>query len=421
MIINPVAHIIQKGSLELPQKFGKKIIFSKEEFIKLYGEIEFNLIPNEKKVFRNGNVVAIEIDNLLAFDVVLYANKIMSSVTDEIIQYYSKVKSDMPLVYYWIRVAHCTNPSCNAEVPLMKQFYLCNKEGKEIYLNPIINGKNIDFEIKNGSCTNDGWIKRGNLICPCCKNVTTAAELKEQFINGSSFDRLVCVIKEGRSGKEYYKPSESDLEIVKKIPNPTFRPSDKLPIKYTKAMAFCLWGFNEWGQIFSDRQLLFINCLVKHCINIDIQSNDINYKNAIRTYLGIWVDRMASRLTKFGLIDLGGEKVVDLFGLQAIQMVFDYPEVNPLLMDQISWIERYIYSESIVPFHTKISNVSSGEKYQFEKKYLTAVITDPPYYDSVAYADLSDFFYIWLKKTIGNLYPVVFATPRLLSQRNVLH
>jgi len=98
-------------------------------------------------------------------------------------------------------------------------------------------------------------------------------------------------------------------------------------------------------------------------------------------------------------------------------MVFDYPEVYSFkdgsggLTNMIYWIVRFIKSESS-QFYAKAINSSSGDKTQFKEKYLTAVITDPPYYDAIAYADLSDFFYIWLKRSLGDIYPLIFATPQ---------
>ncbi|MBK8920118.1 MAG: hypothetical protein IPM81_01180 [Saprospirales bacterium] len=99
-------------------------------------------------------------------------------------------------------------------------------------------------------------------------------------------------------------------------------------------------------------------------------------------------------------------------------MVFDYPEVNPFSdstgghSNQIEWLIRYIESESSFPFAAGLQNASSGDKEQFSAKSLTAVVTDPPYYDAIAYADLSDFFYVWLKRTVFDLFPLTFSTPQ---------
>lgn len=99
-------------------------------------------------------------------------------------------------------------------------------------------------------------------------------------------------------------------------------------------------------------------------------------------------------------------------------MVFDFAETNIFssssgsMKNMIEWVCRYVESESSVAFYSYISNSSSGDKLQFEKKSITAVVTDPPYYDAISYADLSDFFYVWLKCTIGDIYPLTFATPQ---------
>ncbi|MCD8261450.1 MAG: hypothetical protein LUD15_08090, partial [Bacteroides sp.] len=116
------------------------------------------------------------------------------------------------------------------------------------------------------------------------------------------------------------------------------------------------------------------------------------------TYLAIWIDRIAIANTSLGRWNTSGEKLEHPFSRQAIAMVFDFPESNPFCtssgsaINQLEWIIRYLESESDNPFAAQMVNASSGEKEQFEAKALTAVVTDPPYYDAIAYADISDFF-----------------------------
>jgi adenine-specific DNA methylase len=136
------------------------------------------------------------------------------------------------------------------------------------------------------------------------------------------------------------------------------------------------------------------------------------------TYLAILIDRIAAMSTSFGLWKDNLEAIVTPFSRQAIPIVFDFPEVNIFSnstgssLNQLDWIIRYVESESSNEFHSILKNASSGEKSQFEEKALTAVITDPPYYDAIAYADISDFFYVWLKRTISDIYPLNFSTPQ---------
>lgn len=415
--INPVAHIIQKGSLEFPQKYGKPITYSKAEFIKLYGVEEFNKVSNENRVYEKDKAitVAVNIPNRLSFDVEFYAKKLLAETEKEIGHLYpADEKGNKPIAYYWTRVGTCSNPSCKAEVPLLKQFYLCNTKSKQVYLNPIIHKLKIAFEIKLGICPQSGWISRGNMICPCCGNTTENKVLKEQFGKGNQKERLLAVIYAGKKGKEYRLPNQKDLDVLKTIPEPESVPNESLPITYTKAMAFCLWGFNKWGDIFTKRQLVAINTLINSLNDIALAnaSEDKSYWNAIITYLALIIDKIASRQTSFGIIDIGRETIVDPFSKQAIQMVFDYPEQTPFSIDSTYWISLFIQHESKNFNSTICNHASSGDKNQFEAKFIDAVITDPPYYDAIAYADISDFFYIWLKKSIASIYPLNFSTPQ---------
>jgi len=411
--INPVAFILQKGSTEYPQKFGKPITYSKSEFVKQYGQQLWNQQPHENKIVTNGEAVAVKINNRIAFDVDIYSSKILSAAESEIGHLYPKNKNgESPLAYYWAKVVTCSNPSCKAEVPMLKGFDLVKTKNRKVHLYPIISGNRISFEVRNGSSTIKGWADRGNLRCPCCGNTTDAKTLKAQFIEGKSKEQILAVIWEGVGGKVYTIPNELELEITKTINNIS-RPTEIMPVAYTQALPCCTWGMKHWSDLFNNRQLYSSLKIVEYFVKIkqDLENFEDNYKIALITYLGIWIDRMVSRLTSFGLIDIGRDTIVDLFGRQAIPMVFDYPEVNPFKMEQSSWIIKVIESESF-EFPAMCNNASSGEKAQFSKKYLTAVITDPPYYDAIAYADLSDFFYVWLKRTLGNIFPSNFATPQ---------
>jgi adenine-specific DNA methylase len=414
--INPVAHIIEKGSIEFPQKFGKPITFSKEEFIKIYGENEWNSQTQENKIVINGIAVSVNIKNHLSFDVEYYAKQIINNCKEEIGNLYpTDINGNMPISYYWARTGICSNPSCKAEVPLLRGFYVANTKTKHVYLNPIIADKKINFEIKNGkyneSCL-EGWNNRGNLKCPHCGSITDVKLIKQQNIESQLGERILAVIYDGENGKEYRLPTEKEESVTLSLIAKN-RPTEKMQRNSAGGDTFS-WGITEWGQLFSDRQLIALDSLVR---NVKLQITEMTYyseeyKIALITYLGIWVDRMASRMTKFGLIDLGGEKVVDLFGRQAIPMVFDYPEMNIFKLEQISWIVRYINSEGVLFNYSTVYNSTSGEKNQFDSKSINSVITDPPYYDAMAYADLSDFFYIWLKKTLHEVYPLNFATPQ---------
>ncbi len=418
--INPVAHIIQKGSLEFPQKFGKPITYSKAEFVKLYGEELFKTIPNEWRVFTNGETTGVRLPNRLSFDVEFYAKKLLAETEKEIGHLYpADDKGNKPIAYYWARVGTCSNPSCKAEIPLLKSFYLANTKTKLVHLKPIISEKSISFEIKSGKSPNESWLYRGNLQCPVCGNTTDVNTLKQQFLNKKTSERLIAVIEEGTNSKEYRLPNSKEVAVLKNVPSDIERPSEPMPVTYTQALPACTWGFVKWSDLLTDRQITFIIKLIeKYRLLFNALPLDSSYAISLRSLIAIFIDRVAVANTSFGVWHTGGEKLERIMGRQAISMVFDYPESNPFCsssgsaLNQLDWLTRYIESECNQPFSTDLKNASSGEKSQFSEKYLSAVVTDPPYYDAIAYADLSDFFYVWLKRTLADIYPLNFATPQ---------
>jgi putative DNA methylase len=420
--INPVAHIIQKGSLEFPQKFGKQITYSKAEFIRLYGEDEYKRVPNENRVFKDGVESAIQITNRLAFDVEFYAKRLLKMAEEEIGHFYpADDKGKKPIAYYWARVGTCSNPSCRAEVPLLKGFYLVNKKDKQVYLKPIIDGNKIDFEIGKGKFDSEGWMTSRALICPCCGSSTGIAEIKRQSNEGNLKPKLIAVIGGSDKGKIYRTPTENEKkvsEVDENLLNLELIPNETM-LKIPDLVSGRGWGIDKWSQMFPIRSLLAMQTLISKLNEIKSENGLVNnYGKAITTYLGMFINRIATRQTSFGLWNTIGEKLEHPFGKQAIPMVFDYPESQPFAevggagLNQLAWITRYIESESNYPFSTILQNASSGEKEQFSEKSITAVVTDPPYYDAIAYADLSDFFYVWLKRTLSDVYPANFATPQ---------
>lgn len=415
--INPVAHIIEKGSVEFPQKYGKPITYTHEEFMTLYGKEGVKLYTENFGGMPTGNV---EIPNRLSFDVEYYAKKLLAMTEAEVGHLYpADEKGNKPIAYYWTRTATCSNPSCKAEVPLLKQFYLANTKSKKVYLNPIIHGTDIQFEIKEGSYDEKalpGWNNRGNMTCPCCGNITPVDQVKQQFINKSTSEKLLVRIFESKTGKEYKLANNIVYDFTEN--NKVEYPSEIMPIHYSQAFPSCTWGFSKWGDIYSSRQLYMLSTFIKNLSKLKSEINTSEYHQALLTFLAIWFDRIAVANTSLDRWHISGEKLEHPFSRQAIAMVFDYPESNPFCnssgsaLNQLEWIIRYIESESNSPFAALLANASSGEKGQFAAKTLTAVVTDPPYYDAIGYADCSDLFYVWMKRTLGDVYPINFATPQ---------
>jgi putative DNA methylase len=421
--INPVAHIIQKGSLEYPQRFGKPITYSKSEFVKLYGQSEWNNLTNENLVYQNGESIAATILNRLSFDVIFYAKKLLQLTEKEIGQYYPSDKNGKkPVAYYWVKEAICSNPSCRAEVPLLKQFYLSKRrsasESQWVHFKPIIKGKKIDFSIEYGKFEEEGWNNRGNLKCPICGNTTDVKEIKRQSKDGILKDRLIASIEESKNGKVFRTPTADEISIIDRIPAQEI-PNEKIQ-KNSAGGDTLSWGITAWGDMYSKRQLLVMHNLikVKNDNLLPDTFEDSDYKNTINVYLAFLIDRVAMRNTRHNTWHLQQDTIEKVFGRQAISMVFDYPEMNPFstftssALSQLGQIVDYIIQESNCFNISICQNAASGDKSQFKEKYLDIVVTDPPYYDAIAYADLSDFFYVWMKRTLAKDFPLNFATPQ---------
>ncbi|MGM0944916.1 MAG: DUF1156 domain-containing protein [Bacteroidota bacterium] len=420
--INPVAHIIQKGSLEFPQKYGKPITYSNAEFVKLYGKETLKTIPNEWKTYIGGAPSGVRIPNRLSFDVEYYSKKLLADTEKEIGHLYpADEKGNKPIAYYWAYEGTCSNPTCKAKVPLIKQFYLVNKPDKKIHLKPQINGNQISFEIKKGVINDETWIQRKNLKCPVCGNITDIKELKRQFIAKEPTKRLIAVVIDGQNSKDYRLPTQIEIEAVNNIPKVDNKPLETMPKGNNRDLHCMGWGVELWSDMFTERQLLLMDTLTKKLTDFKIESEvmlDRIYREALLVNLSIFIDRIAAANTAFGRLHTGKESLETPFSRQAIPFMVDFPESNPFssssgsALNQLDWITRYIESECSQPFEVTLKNATSGDENQFEPKYLDAVVTDPPYYDAIAYADLSDFFYTWLKRMIGDVFYLNFAVPQ---------
>ena len=288
--INPVAHIIEKGSVEFPQKYGKPIRYTEEEFRRIYGKEGIDILIAKGISISNG---IIDIPNRLSFDVEYYAKQLLAMTEKEVGHLYpADENGNKPIAYYWARTATCSNPSCKAEVPLLKQFYLVNTSSKKVYLNPIINGTDIQFEIKEGVCSiKEGWNNRGNMTCPCCGSITAVNQVKQQFKVKTSKEVLLAIISETNSGKLY--TSSSKNEYIKPQSENIDKPTDRMAVENNRNFNTPGWGIEIYGDMFSDRQLFMLQSFTKSFSLLKKRIELTQYTQALYTYLAIWIDRIA--------------------------------------------------------------------------------------------------------------------------------
>jgi len=422
--LNPVAVLIEKCTLEYPQKYGKK-----------------------KLVDSNELLVKKEINPLLE-DVKKWGNWVLEEAKKEIGRFYPEERDgSIPVGYIWARTVKCNNPACGAEIPLVRQTWLAKKDKKNIAYKIIPKGNKIEFEIVgvNGDSTIDfdpetGTVSRAKVICPCCGSGLSDKEVRKQFNAGAdghppkAGQRMIAVVLHHpkRDGKTYRIATEKDLEIFREAEKYCEKKRQELfdkwgidPVPDELITTPChdvdrppMYGMKKWGDLFNSRQKLALITFVEKvrlAYNKMIEEGyDKEYAKAVVSYLALGMNRLATYsvvLTRWRPDVLSFERAFDR---QALPMIWDYGEVSPFSDARGQWdlepMLQAISHLSTIYIPSTVSQ-SSATSLPYPNNYFDAVITDPPYYDNVGYANLSDFFYVWLKRIIGDLYPELFATP----------
>jgi len=441
---NPVAVLILKCTLEYPQKYAHLKIKTEEEKQKTLSG-KFNVKETPK----------------LLYDVKKWGKWVLEEARKEIGKFYPSDPDDsVPVSYIWARTIPCQNPSCRAEIPLMRQFWLARKENKKIALKPVVKGKKVEFEIIENPDfdPSKGTVKGAIARCLVCGSTIDAKTVRKLFRQGESSQRIVAVVLHKERGKKYrivtendqkvYEEAEKYLEEKRKklmeeqgidpVPDEIIRsPEGK---KYNNVSFFnftpiLLYGMTKWGDLFNSRQKL---ALITFAEKVQLaykkmmqEGIDEEYAKAVASYLGLIVSRCSDFETVLGAWHPQWEFSTHVFVRQALQMTWDYSELNPfspILTGTWESMSRQVQRplKHLLQINkdelNKVVTVSqfSATSLPYPDNYFDAVFTDPPYYDNVPYSYLSDFFYLWLKRTIGDLYPDLFATPLTPTKEEII-
>lgn len=411
---NPVAVLIEKCTLEYPQVYGK----SKKNN---WSESENSLIQDLKK----------------------WSNWVFNEAKKEIGDFYSLENDEfIPVGYLWARTVNCQNPSCEKEIPLMRHFWLVKKKNKNISIFPYIHQGKVDFKIvgdgyesfPNNFDPNKGTVSRTVITCPVCGSVISAKDTRKLFKDGKTGQSMVAVIlnRKGRKGKIYRTANQHDLEMYESVQEQfkiKFKsleddwgikpvPDEVIPLM-SGTFNVPLYGLNTWGDIFNLRQKLMLITFVEKIRNsyeLIQKEVDEDYAKVLVTYLAFILDNILTRNNSLNVWDSTRETIANLFGRQALPMTWDYVECNPFSGSTGAWNGSDEWIFKVIDHCSTIENpakvcYSSAAELPFTENYFDAIFTDPPYYNSVPYADLSDFFYVWLKRSIGDIHPNLFITP----------
>ncbi|MDW7973121.1 MAG: DUF1156 domain-containing protein [Thermodesulfovibrio sp.] len=434
---NPVAVLILKCTLEYPQKFGKPVKVKVKEG--MY-EIEKEINPLLEKVKKWGNWV-------------------LEEAKKEIGRFYpNDPDGSVPVGYIWARTIPCQNPSCGAEIPLMRQFWLAKKDKKKVALYPYVEGKKVKFRIVGTGYEpmpkdfepEEGTVARAHAKCLVCGAVVDDKTTRKLFQEGKAGQRMIAVVLHGGrgsgNGKKYRLATEKDLEIYQEAEkyleekrqrlmeqwgiDPV--PDEDMNTEDPTTVAGRGYGIKKWGDLFNSRQKLaligFLEKikLVNSTIRGEIKCFDFN--KAIISYLGLNLNRIAIYQTTFGYWHNTRELVNPGMGRQALAMTWDYVEGNQFggnadWNSSLDWIIKFLEHKTSLPAifeRTSFIRQASATALPYPDNYFDAVFTDPPYYDNVNYAELSDFFYVWLKRSVGDLYPELFATPLVPKSQEIV-
>jgi adenine-specific DNA methylase len=453
---NPVAYLILRATCEFPQKFGKpgkRPNLTKPESASQ--ETKRKSSQRELAELKEEYQTEIDVPNLLAYDVEYWAKWILERARKEIGHLYPAGKDGKPVVgYLWARTAPCSNPTCRAEIPLLKSLLVCNKDGKRVALTMKRKGKVVDFGIAKGKDikeTAGTMIEKGkgSVRCPICQQTTPVEDLRRAGLEGKMGERMVAAIADTPQGKDYRPVEQIDEKAFREaaqLAQAVERPKEYVVPEINapnappdagahRSISVDIYGFKTFGVLFNSRQLVAMQTLVSSLHDaielMGARSYDDEYRRAVAAYLGLWVSRNSMRLTNMGRFDPGGESFQSPFASQSIAMVWDYSEPNPFnettggALSQLDWILRVIQHESPasgVSLEQARVYRGDGAHLHLENGTLDIVVTDPPYFDSIAYADLSDFFYIWLKRGLSDVFLEAFLTPQTpKSEEAVAH
>jgi len=345
-----------------------------------------------------------------------------------------------PVAYLWTRTVRCKNPGCGATVPLVRQTWLCKKKGRYVALRMVAprGKKQVRFEVVESKTEKGlgfnpaGFSKGGNATCPFCGTVADSDYVKAEGCAkrmGQQMMAIVCT-RPRRKGKVYlsadqypeYLPDKQAIQ--KRIEELCQRTGLTVPNEpiVTDAKNSCwthLYGLTTFGDLFTPRQMLCLLSFVAmvRTAQVELQRTGCHSQRvaSLASALACVVDKQADFNSSLCVLKSGGGRgIVHTFGRQAIPMVWDFAEANPFNAEIACWTGslKEVAGNLCDLALQGVAHVTRGSamSLSWPDGFFDAVITDPPYYDNVPYADISDFFYVWLKRSIGHLYPEHFTT-----------
>lgn len=342
------------------------------------------------------------------------------------------------IAWLWARTVKSPNPAfSHVDVPLASTFVLSSKAGKETYVHPVVDGDRYHFEVRTGtppSMANNGTKTEGrgaNFLCLLSGAPIGGDYIKAEGKAGRMDARLMAIVTEGVRSRVYLAPTP-EHEAIASAAHPSWKPSGNIPTRMTGGNC-TPYGLTTWGDVFTPRQLValttFSELVQEAIVRVRIDSLTVGtaddgrgldaggngataYAEAVGVYLAFAIDRMAMTGNSLVRWNGVGEKAQHCFGRQALPMLWDFAEPNFMATFTGSMTSAVFYSyDPVGLLPTEPLSFAVQADAQTQTISSSKVIsTDPPYYDNIGYADLSDFFYVWLRKSLRPIFPGLYAT-----------
>lgn len=420
--LNPVAVMINKAMIEIPPKFAGQAPVNPESRAPIDGSSGWTGAKG------------------LAEDVRYYGEWMKQQAFQKIGHLYSKVKVPASqgggeatvIAWIWARTVKCPNPACGCEMPLVRSFVLSKRRGKEAWVEPIFENGKTSYRVHHqGKPKIEGTVNRKGAVCACCGTPVEFPYIREQGKSGKIGSNLCAVVAEGIN-ERIYLPADLEQLLAAQVGKPEECPDAVLPHN-PRDFKTPNYGMTYFSDLFTNRQLTALTTFSElvseaqklaeaDAITAGLPNDHIAlseggtgaraYGEAVGLCLSFSIDRLADRSSSICSWDSGYVKIRNTFGRQAIPMTWDYAEGNPFssstgsFSSTVDWIYK-----CLLEFPTSRQGIAKQFDAQSDCGLRNIMVsTDPPYYDNIGYADLSDFFYVWMRQALKQTYPNLFRT-----------
>jgi putative DNA methylase len=400
--LNPVAVLVTKALTEIPPKFAGQPPVNPEARRDLSGTLTW---PGATG---------------LAADVRYYGKSVCDEAFNRIGDLYPKVRvpdhRELPAVaWIWARKVQCPDPACGALMPLLRSFALSTRKGKEWSIEPVIDrvNKTVRFTVRQGPPTHEATKRLRVSECLFCRNKIDDETLRRQSIERGISTQLAAIVVQDSRGRRFVDPPR-DAAPVQAPETPWLEQPLPANARWFSPPGY---GLRTYRDLFTPRQIVslttFSDLIGEARQQVLADGGSESYAQAVATFLAFVHSRAADYGNSFATWRSKDNAMRSLFAQQAIPMTWDFAEGNPFGSSSSGFLECVeVVAKCVDRLPASAPAVTQQLDATAAVDGVTAplICTDPPYYDNMGYADLADFFYVWLRRTLGGIYPELFTT-----------